>query len=936
MNINTSNYWSTSTASSKGVSGLVSGLDTESMVEQLLSGTQTKIDDQKALKQQTEWKQDIYREIITTINDFQNKYFNTSVDASASMNFASSDFFNSMKAELTSGSGLKVVSADSSAITGDMRVKIDQLAAAAKFNSQEGHTVSSNTVAGKALSQDDLKNITNRTLVLDVGKDKDNIKKVKIDLMGCTTTQNVEKKIKESLEAADVKDVTVSTDAGVLSLKVASGSENQVKVSEDSSQLALQMSGLSKPTVSEGTDKSTIIRGTEMKPTASLSFTVSLDGVQKNITLDNLDDIAGDFTPEKLANCINDKLNAAFGKDVLVAGFTQDERGKYSLQIGYGTSMQNGGHEFRLTGSDLNALGITPGSSSHVSTSTKLGDLAGVVGDAFSFKINGVSFEFSADQTVGAMIDAINSSSAGVKLTYSSLADRFTLESASTGANYQIEMSQEAGNLLSAMFGSQAVNAGQNLITKKLTVSTIEGNALTKDITEASVQFTVNGEDYTFSLPRKDGEDQKYTAKEFEEKFNEYLQEEFGENTISYSADSGKLTITDPNLQVNITNASASGEDLGLTGKNNLATGSTKISDVLNLTQEEKGALKALVGNDATLDALTSDKDIEYKDGRLLIKTDGVADSESVKLAQKFYQALDLQSGEEVAVGNGTASEGNFTKGQDAIVSINGTKTSRSSNTFTIDGITMELTAVNKEEAVIGTTRDVDSIVKGFQEFVKDYNAMLDKLNGYLDEKTEYRDYPPLTDAQKKEMSDREIELWEEKSKTGLIHNDSSVSAFLSQMRIALYTKPEGCKFALYDIGIETSSNYKDNGKLTLDETALRNALASDASSVANLFTDSVSGLSKQLNQIMKSAANRSSGSPGVLVQLAGAEGYGTDTNNTLSRELVDIEERIKDLQDKYDKEKQRYWNQFNSMESILANFNSQSSMIQSQFGSGY
>ena len=40
------------------VSGLASGMDTESIVKSLLMGTQTKIDKQSGLKQQLEWKQE--------------------------------------------------------------------------------------------------------------------------------------------------------------------------------------------------------------------------------------------------------------------------------------------------------------------------------------------------------------------------------------------------------------------------------------------------------------------------------------------------------------------------------------------------------------------------------------------------------------------------------------------------------------------------------------------------------------------------------------------------------------------------------------------------------------------------------------------------------------------------------------------------------------
>ena len=51
MNVNTTNSYSTSAATNKGMSGLISGMDTESWVEQMLSGTQGKIDKQEQEKQ---------------------------------------------------------------------------------------------------------------------------------------------------------------------------------------------------------------------------------------------------------------------------------------------------------------------------------------------------------------------------------------------------------------------------------------------------------------------------------------------------------------------------------------------------------------------------------------------------------------------------------------------------------------------------------------------------------------------------------------------------------------------------------------------------------------------------------------------------------------------------------------------------------------------
>ena len=62
MDVNSTSTYVNKASSNKGFSGLASGMDTESMVEQMLSGTQNKIDKQNATKQQLEWKQEIYRD----------------------------------------------------------------------------------------------------------------------------------------------------------------------------------------------------------------------------------------------------------------------------------------------------------------------------------------------------------------------------------------------------------------------------------------------------------------------------------------------------------------------------------------------------------------------------------------------------------------------------------------------------------------------------------------------------------------------------------------------------------------------------------------------------------------------------------------------------------------------------------------------------------
>ena len=101
----------------------------------------------------------------------------------------------------------------------------------------------------------------------------------------------------------------------------------------------------------------------------------------------------------------------------------------------------------------------------------------------------------------------------------------------------------------------------------------------------------------------------------------------------------------------------------------------------------------------------------------------------------------------------------------------------------------------------------------------------------------------------------------------------------------------------------------------------------------SKLFTGE-DGIASQMIKALKAAAETSSANPGSMVQTAGAVGWASENNNTLTNEIKSIEDRIKDLKAKYEIERQRYWNQFNSMESILANYSSQSSYLSQMFTS--
>ena len=641
MNVNNT---TSSVSSNNGFSGMISGMDTDSLVEKLLSGTQSKIDKQKAIKTQTEWKIENYRDVITQINSFSSKYFNTSYGASSKNNLASSAFFNAMTSKVTGGNAVKIISSAAGASTEDMNIIVKQLASKAKLTS-------SVNVSGESV----------------------------------------------------LKGGTVNVD--------------QIKSVIDT----------------EG----------------EFTFTLSLDGAGKSITLkaEDITDASGNITEDSIISALETEVSQKFGGYVKVNTAEVDGAKNVSLTVDFNGES---GHELKITGSNAAAFGFEPGTSTRISTSSKLSSL-GLTGDSFSFEINGEKFEFTAESTIADVISAVNKSDAGVKLSYSSISDSFSIEATESGSKYGINITETSGGFLSKIFGSENFENG-------------------------------------------------------------------------------------------------------------------------------------------------------------VLKQDAV------------------------------------TKGTDAIVSINGNEFSRTSNNFTIEGVTLQLTEVSQakydaagnvtgyEETKVTTERNTEAIFDTIKSFVEDYNKMIEKLNGYVTADPTYRKYAPLTDAQRDEMTESQIEKWEEKSKQGLLYGDSTIRTFLQNMRSALYTRSDTSSIALYNIGIETSSNKEDRGKLVIDEEALKKALSENIEEVEKLFVGE-NGLSEKLTNIMDKTAKVSAGSPGELVRLAGAkELKATQTNSTLAYELKRIDDRISLLNTRYNKEKDRYWKQFNAMETIISNYSSQSAYLGQQF----
>lgn len=232
--------------------------------------------------------------------------------------------------------------------------------------------------------------------------------------------------------------------------------------------------------------------------------------------------------------------------------------------------------------------------------------------------------------------------------------------------------------------------------------------------------------------------------------------------------------------------------------------------------------------------------------GAALLNNLNLRQSRNGEMGVPAGTAADPTQIDTAAAGNITFGVGTAVKayGTDAAVTIDGKAYTLDKNFLTVAGVNYTFNdAKVGETSTVTVTQDTDAIKKNMQEFVDKYNELLDHLNGLINE--EASGYDPLTDAEKKDMTEAQIKTWEEKAKTGLLSRSSILRDIVSSLRESVYTRVDSVDSKYNSaaaIGI-TSSNSK--GHLTLDTAKLEKALKEDPDCVYQLFASDGDGSSK-------------------------------------------------------------------------------------------
>ncbi|MGO1368453.1 flagellar filament capping protein FliD, partial [Senegalia sp. (in: firmicutes)] len=435
------------------------------------------------------------------------------------------------------------------------------------------------------------------------------------------------------------------------------------------------------------------------------------------------------------------------------------------------------------------------------------------------------------------------------------------IRSPQTFNTYKVNLGSDDNNRyldISANKLSDLANKNIKSITKATTAS-VTGSELSKAISgNGDLNITAGTRfDMTFNGVKKTIEINDIS--ELQGKINEA----FGENKVTVENDGGKISFSTEN-----TNTLKLSEVEGNIGLRNLGFYNDATSEYSNLTNkidlnQNISAIKETFGNSFALSdngkiefkindiefsfdpSSTSINDIikevnNNKDLQANMKYDEINDKLTIESSATGYASeLKIEDMNNSSFISNVLASGTFHGTDSKLEFDDGTVIERSTNNFQIDGMTFNLKEnVSNANMDISINNDTAKTKETIVSFIEKYNELVDNINGKLSEKT-FRDFKPLSDAQKEDMKESEVEKWEEKAKSGIMKDERALDSMLSSMRRALYESVEGAGISLNDMGIQTTENYRERGKLVIkDPEKLDKALAENSDKIAHLFTN--------------------------------------------------------------------------------------------------
>jgi len=607
-----------------------------------------------------------------------------------------------------------------------------------------------------------------------------------------------------------------------------------------------------------------------------------------------------------------------------------------------------------ITGeSNLSTLGIVSGSAKHGTITVRTGT-----------KVTNIDMDMTmtVNQFVGKLKDA------GVEANFDEKNHRFYISAKQSGkagdfsisaANTQgltdlmklgllsdseidsIKSTSTSTNLVKKQYGSVVTNLDgfANILKKVKEYKDIINDEDSSDDAKATAQNAIDSEPaYREIAEYMDAKSVDWSSLT-DDDITTYAKEIFGKATYTEAAaDATKSELTSAinavrDKYVALAKAQAMSEDTDeekAAKENAIAAAKSDIDTVLTDETNSKWASYIEENFGAKNDgALDSDK---YKYSDFWVQSD------NLELANSVFYRVDLATN--VADNNVDLTTNNPAKkidGQDSEIYLNGVKYSGSTNSITVNGLTIEAMAVTAEDSPISITvqSDTDSLYDKVKDFLTSYNNLINEMQKLYNADSA-KDYEPLTDDEKAEMSESEIEKWEQKIKDSLLRRDSSLSSIISTLTMGMMktyningTDYSWSTFGIHTLGTLNSAkneNYayhidgdSEDSKTSGNEEKLRAALAENPETVIEFLKQMTTGLYNDLDKKMKSTSVKSV--------------YTVYNDKEMASEYSNYNKLIQTWADRVTEMEDSYYKKFSQMEKALAQLQSNSSSITSMLG---
>ena len=358
------------------------------------------------------------------------------------------------------------------------------------------------------------------------------------------------------------------------------------------------------------------------------------------------------------------------------------------------------------------------------------------------------------------------------------------------------------------------------------------------------------------------------------------------------------------------------------------------------LSKDERTAAKEeladIPNQRAANDAVIADENNSYWD---IKDYTGMGDTELRALADKY--ADEIMNAKSVVDNNfkdiPVSAGATRVDAEDAKITLNNAEFTSNSNVFNINGLTIKATGTTAagESLTISTDTDTQGLYDKIKDFLTEYNSIINELTGLYNADSA-KGYEPLTDDEKSEMSDSEVEKWETKIKDAILRNDSTIGGVMNSMTTAMMSSytVNGKSYSLASFGIHTlgylnaakNEQYayhidgdEDDSNTSGNTDKLLDMITNNPEDVEEFMKQLTSGLYSALDAKMKSTTMSSAYTIYNDKQM-------TKDYNSYTTQIKNWETKIEDLEN-------RYYKQFSNMEKQLAKMQSSTSSLSSLFG---